>query len=101
MKRTIVDQIEITSDGHIGVRMKKQIVDGDDVIDVGYHRTFIPCGCDCDMQMCAVNEHLISMRAGAVSVDDIEQIKLYANVAFTDKRIADYQKKLQEQAKGE
>lgn len=90
MKQTIIDQIEITKDGHIQVRMKKQIVDGDDVFDIGYHRTSIECGGDCDAQMAAVNAHLESMGNGQVSGKEIEEIKKHSKISFTPERIAAY-----------
>lgn len=94
MKRTIVDQIEVTSQGHINVRMKKQVVDGDNTYDVGFHRTSIQCGGDCEMQMSAVNAHLGSMGEGLVSEEDIASVLSHAKLAFTPERIAVFQKLL-------
>lgn len=87
MQRTIIDQIEITSDGDIHVRMKKQIVDGDNVYDLGFHRTSIECGGDCDAQMNAVNTHLGAMKMGMVKQVEIDEIKKHATIAFTPERI--------------
>lgn len=95
MKITILDQIEITSEGHLNIRMRKQIVDGGETFDLGYHRTSIECGGNCASQLQAVNEHLDKLGFGPISDDEIAQIKLHASIAFTPEKIAKYQNRVQ------
>lgn len=99
MKKTIVDQIEITKDGHIQIRMRKQIVDGNAVFDLGFHRTSIECGGNVEAQMNAVNAHLANMGLGPVHDDEIDQIKSHAALAFTPEKIAAHKKRIEDAMK--
>lgn len=101
MKRVIVDQIEITSFGHIQIRMRKQFVDGADVYELDYHRTAIEVGGDVAAQMAFVNADLATMSLGQVSSEEINAILAHAKIAFTPERIAAFTKlkKAQQQDK--
>lgn len=60
IKRVIIDQIEITRDGTLQIRMAKEVVDDDGkVILSGWHRTSLPPDGDIDQQITVVNESLI------------------------------------------
>lgn len=87
MKKTIVHQIEITNEGHIQVRMQKQIIDGDTVHVLGYHRTSVVVGGDVDAQMLAVNVHLAMLGLGTVAPGEIDEVKKYAEIAFTPEKV--------------
>lgn len=86
MKQTIVDQIEITREGHLQIRMKKYIIDGNDRFELGYHRTIVEVDGDVDAQMAAVNDHLALMGFGEISSEEIDDIRAHAGVAWTPKR---------------
>lgn len=91
MKRTIIDQIEITKDGHIQIRMRKQVVDEGSIFELGFHRTIIECGGNIDEQMILVNAHLNQMGFGSISEKEISEIKQHAQIAFTPGRIQAFQ----------
>lgn len=99
MKKTILDQIEVTKDGHIQIRMRKQVIDGDSVFDFGFHRTFVECGGDVDKQMALVNAHLAQMGFGVISAKEIAEIKQHAQIAFTPDRIQAFKLLKEEQPK--
>ena len=85
-KRTIVDQIEVTRDGHLQIRMRKQIVDGDVVHEMGYHRTSIEPGGDCEKQLEMLNEHLEAMGYSTVSDKDWGRVRTIAAVVQSDNK---------------
>lgn len=82
-KRTIIDQIEITSAGPVQVRFLKQIVEDGKVLSSEYHRTSIVPGADADAVMAAVNAHLGEM--GCATCEDWHSIKNYVAQAHTPK----------------
>lgn len=55
MKSLIIEQIEVTSNGTVQVRMHKLSSDGD---LIGNHRTSIPPAGDITAQISAVNSHI-------------------------------------------
>lgn len=82
--RTVPDQVEITSDGHFQVRLRKEIVaDNGEVIASGYHRTTIECGGDIDAQMKAVTLHLETMGFGTLDNAFSDELKGYAKIKWT------------------
>lgn len=93
-KRTILDQIEVTRDGVLQIRLCKQIVDGETVLASEYHRTSVPPDGDCDAQFAAVNAHLVAMGCAAVSAEDWEQVSAIAAAAHTPKAKQKWAEKL-------
>jgi hypothetical protein len=95
-RQTVVDQIEITRDGTIGVRCAKEIIDDDGtVLTSQWHRTVLPPGTDIDAQMALVNQHLTGgLKEAAVSASDIARIKTVAPVAWTDEVKTNYAAKV-------
>lgn len=79
-KRTIVDQIEITRDGTVQVRVGLLLVEDGKEIDCKWHRTAIPPGGDVEAQMAAVNAHLVAMEKEPLAPAAIDRIKRYAAV---------------------
>lgn len=73
-RRTVVDQVEVMPTGAVGVRIRKEIVDGDDVISSGYHRTAVASGQDAQAQMDLCNEHLQLMGCEPVAQAEIDLI---------------------------
>lgn len=92
-KKTIIDQIEITRDGTLQIRMSLQIVEDGEVIDERWHRTSIPPGVEVDGQMQAVNSHLSSMGRAALPQEEIDRVKAISAVAQTEEVISAYQAK--------
>ena len=57
-RKTVVDQIEITSGGFVQLRFAKLVVDGDKVVSKGYHRATVAPGDDFDALLKVVNAGL-------------------------------------------
>lgn len=86
-KKTVIDQIEITRSGMIQIRMRKLIVDDNGTEhDLGYHRTAIEPGSDPNLQMAAVNEHLLEMQMGAVPAEEMVTLNAIVPVVHTPER---------------
>ena len=79
-KRTVVNQREITNNGVIQIRLRKELVEDGTVISFEYHRTCIEPGVDPDAQMRFVNEHLKSMGYPAVDEDGMDSIRRIVKV---------------------
>ena len=73
-KVSVVDQIEITRDGGIGVRLALELVDGGEVLSSQFHRTLIIGGVTAADQMGAVNAHLVEM--GWPQIDEAAIVRL-------------------------
>lgn len=80
-RRTLVDQIEITPENTVQVRLALQLVEGEVVISSRWHRTSIPTGVAVELQIAAVNEHLALMGEAAVAQDATDRIKAFHDVA--------------------
>lgn len=91
LKRAIVDQIEVTADANIQVRLRKQILDGESVIELGYHRTVVECGTSCDAQFDAVNRGLEKL--GFPPVIGWDRVRNIANTVFTKEAVDAWQAK--------
>lgn len=91
-KRTIVNQIEIHATGSVQVRMRKEIVEGDDVLSYEYHRTVIEPGVDPYAQFQAVNTHLLALGMQTVQVDDWKAVAEHCAVAHTAEVIDAFRK---------
>lgn len=92
-KQTLIDQIEVTRDGTLGVRIAKEVIDDDGVtvLQRGWHRTTLPPGIDIDKQMEAVNLNLTNdLRFPPVPDDGIKRIKDVAKLTWTAKVIKAY-----------
>lgn len=84
-KQTVVDQIEITRDGTLQLRLAKEVVDDDgSILSREWHRTLLPPGHDIDKQMALVNDHLAQMNCAAVDTAEIARVKAIAPVVWTD-----------------
>jgi hypothetical protein len=87
MKSLIIEQIEVTSNGTVQVRMHKLSSDGD---LIGNHRTSIPPAGDITAQISAVNSHMATENYSPVSAADITKLTAICNVAWTPEIIAAY-----------
>ena len=81
--RTILDQIEICAGGTIQVRLLKQIVSGDAVLQSQPHRTALEPGADCAAQLIALNAHLSELGFAALAAESWRKVQDHAAVAWT------------------
>ena len=88
MKSLIIDQIEVTSNGTVQVRMHKMSSDGD---LIGNHRTLLPPATDITAQITAVNAHMATENYSPVSAADIAKLTAICNAAWTPSVIEAYQ----------
>ena len=88
MKSLIIDQIEVTSNGTIQVRMHKISSDGD---LLGNHRTSIEPAGNISAQIAAVNAHMATENYSAISDSDVAKLTAICNAAWTAEVIAAYQ----------
>lgn len=96
MKRTIIDEITITREGHLNIRLRKQIVDGEDIYDLGFHRTVVPVGGDVEEQFALVNQHLSEMGFEGIDIADLAQVKAITPIVFTPEKIAAFVTKMEQ-----
>ena len=87
-KSLIIDQIEVTSNGTVQVRMHKMSSDGD---LIGNHRTLLPPATDINAQVAAVNAHMATENYSAISDSDVVKLTAICNVAWTAEVVAAYQ----------
>ena len=88
MKQLIIDQIEITSNGTVQVRMHKLSSDGD---LLGNHRTSLPPATDINAQVATVNAHMATENYSAISDADVVKLTAICNAAWTAEVVAAYQ----------
>jgi len=88
MKSLIIDQIEVTKDGTVQVRMHKLSSDGD---LIGNHRTSLPPAGGIAAQVAAVNAHMATENYSAISAADVVKLTAICNAAWTSEVIAAYQ----------
>ncbi|CAB4188681.1 hypothetical protein UFOVP1174_61 [uncultured Caudovirales phage] len=87
-KSLVIEQIEITSNGIVQVRMHKLSSDGD---LIGNHRTLLPPATDIADQVAAVNAHMATENYSAISAADVAKLTAICNAAWTPEVIAAYQ----------
>ena len=87
-KQLIIDQIEVTNNGTVQVRMHKLSSDGD---LLGNHRTSLPPETDINGQIAAVNAHMASENFTAIPNADVVKLTAICNAAWTAEVIAAYQ----------
>ena len=87
-KQLIIDQIEVTNNGTVQVRMHKMSSDGD---LIGNHRTLLPPATDINAQVAAVNAHMATENYSAISDSDVVKLTAICNVAWTAEVVAAYQ----------
>ena len=94
-KQLIIEQIEITNDGTVQVRMHKLSSDGD---LIGNHRTSLPPATDINAQVAAVNAHMAEENYSPISDADVAKLTAICNAAWTPAVIAAYQAQMAAQA---
>ncbi len=90
-KSLIIEQIEVTSNGTVQVRMHKFSSDGD---LLGNHRTILPPATDINVQVAVVNAQMATENYSAISDSDVAKLTAICNAAWTDEVIAAYQASL-------
>ena len=93
-QQTVLDKIEINSDGSIGIRLTLLVLNNDTEISRAYHRTMINPGDDIPTQMQAVNDNLAAMGDQPVSDADIQSIVDHSGITWTPAVVATYQAKV-------
>jgi hypothetical protein len=88
MKQLIIEQIEVTSNGTVQVRMHKMSSDGD---LIGNHRTALPPATDINAQVAAVNAHMATENYSAIPDADVVKLTAICNAAWTEAVVAAYQ----------
>lgn len=66
VKRTMLDQVELTRGGDVRVRVALELVEGPEILGTKYHRISINFNEDLLAQMAAVNQDLAGMGYPAV-----------------------------------
>ena len=92
-KQLSIDQIEVTNNGTVQVRMHKLSSDGD---LIGTHRTALPPATDINAQVAEVNAHMATENYSAISASDVAKLTAICNAAWTAEVVAAYQAKLVE-----
>ena len=87
-KQLTIEQIEVTSNGTVQVRMHKLSSDGD---LIGNHRTSLAPATDINAQIGAVNAHMATENYSAISAADVAKLTAICNAAWTAEVIAAYQ----------
>ena len=87
---TVLDQIEITSNGTIQVRVNKLVMNGDLVMASRYHRTSFFPGQDIDSQVAVVNNSIVREGWPGMTTADVQKIKDHAVVAWTPEVLSAY-----------
>lgn len=79
--KSIVDQIEVSTSGGVGVRIALQLVEDGKVLSSKWHRVMIPSEISAAEQMAFVNEHLAMMGEAKISNADIQRVGLFHKLA--------------------
>ena len=88
MKKLIIDQIEVTSNGTVQVRMHKISSDGD---LLGNHRTSLPPAGNITAQISAVNTHMATENYLPIPDADVVKLTAICNTVWTTEVVAAYQ----------
>jgi hypothetical protein len=78
-KKTVLDRIEIDADGHVFMRLQKQIVEDGEVLFSEFHRSVIAPGQTPEAQVASVNSHLVQM--GFPEIPAADQARLASHTA--------------------
>jgi len=87
-KSLIIEQIEVTNNGTVQVRMHKLSSDGD---LIGNHRTSFPPAGDINAQVAAVNAHMATENYSAIPDADVVKLTAICNAVWTAEVVAAYQ----------
>ena len=83
MKQTIVSHIGITRMGILEIQMRKQLVDGDQTHELGFHRVSAAPGADLEQVLAAVNADLTRMGMAEITTEEWDDVRATSAVAWT------------------
>lgn len=90
-KKTEINQIEITRDGYVQIRIALMIMDGTTEVSNKWHRTMCLPGSDIDIQFALVDSHLTQMGYPVTPQEDIDRVKALAAAAWTPDVVSAFQ----------
>ena len=93
-KRTIIDQIEITRNGVVRLRLDKQLVDGEKVLKSEYHRAGFEPGADLNIAIQTINNHLVALGEVEVSPIEWERVRRVVDLEHTPEVVTVFQAKV-------
>lgn len=88
MKSLIIDQIEVSNNGTVYVRMHKMSSDED---LIGNHRTALPPATDITAQVAAVNADMARENYSAIPDADVAKLTAICNTVWTAEVVLAYQ----------
>src|SRR4051812_38076757 len=88
MRQTVLNQIEVRPDGTLQLRFDKQIVDGDLVTSLGWHRSVLLPGDDLKAHIKLVNESLVANDWGLIEKPAFARIDRIRKIEHTPAAIA-------------
>lgn len=94
MKKALLDQIEVTSQGHLQIRIRKVVDVGGEILDLGFHRTVINVGDDPGFSMEIVNNHLMAMGFAPLDENSVDRISKFAELAATPELVDAYRSQI-------
>lgn len=92
-KRTVIDQIEVTRDGHIQLRLGLLIIEDGVEVVCQWHRTSIEPGGDIDATIAAVNTDITTrdtLKAKAIEAEKVPLLKSICKVVHTPEVVKKY-----------
>ncbi len=89
-RKTVIDKIEIVSDGSLQIRIAKQIIENESVIHTQWHRVRIEPGSNVDEQMELINSNLKMLGENSVSELEIKTIKSISALVHTEELVNKY-----------
>lgn len=95
-KKTVIDQIEITRDHVLQIRLGLLLIEDGKEIDCKWHRTAVPPGGDIDAQLALVDDHLASMNKARLDNSRIPELKAIAQLVHTKERVDEYRRRARE-----
>lgn len=81
-KQVVLDQIEVSGSGKVGVRFKKQVVDGSQVMLCDYYRITLASTDDLSARYSAMNTALSGQSWPSVSTADWDKIEAQCAAAW-------------------
>lgn len=97
MKQTIVSHIGITRMGILEIQMRKQLVDGDQTHELGFHRVSAAPGADLEQVLAAVNADLTRMGMAEITTEEWDDVRATSAVAWTEKKRQAFADMIQQQ----
>jgi hypothetical protein len=97
-KKTVIDQIEVTSDAHVNIRFAIQVVEGDHVFSSTWHRVSIEPGADVEAILDLVDADITArpeLRATAMHRGRVPELKSICGIAHTPEVVKRHRDKVE------